>query len=171
MPWVDRQTRAAASPPDSNRHPNAISRQFPAWTRAEPIRSSKPALPSGKASRPVAYGRNSRMVFSTSVPSLGQINRGSATGTIAAPNGVSSGQRTLPGSRFARASYAPGRRPAGAACRCPGGGGRDRLIPACTGDTPWRRRPARQHRSARQRRPRHRDRRRRGGAHRRPAPS
>ena len=47
-PWVvevdhlgQAQAVAAASPPDSNKQPNAINRQFLAWTRAEPIRSSQ----------------------------------------------------------------------------------------------------------------------------------
>ena len=41
VPRVDCQTRTPASPPDSKRDPNAISRQFFAWIRADPIRSSQ----------------------------------------------------------------------------------------------------------------------------------
>ena len=41
MPRADCQTRAAASPPLSVNMPKKARRQFFAWTRAEPMRSSQ----------------------------------------------------------------------------------------------------------------------------------
>jgi hypothetical protein len=41
VPRTDCQTSPAASPPESASMPKKASRQFFAWTRAEPIRSSQ----------------------------------------------------------------------------------------------------------------------------------
>ena len=51
VPRADCQTSAAAKPADSISEPKAISRQFLAWTRAEPMRSSQTWRRADRASR------------------------------------------------------------------------------------------------------------------------
>ena len=51
---TDCQTRPEDKPPERARHPNAISRQLRACTRAEPIRSSRPVWHAHRKGREAA---------------------------------------------------------------------------------------------------------------------